>query len=107
MDRRTLSTGILATMLVAPGHASHAAEGNPSECMSKLKKLIVEHLGVEPTKVMPGARFVDDLGADSLDTIELVLAIEEEFAVGIPDEQAKKMVTVQDVFNFLRKSRVC
>ena len=60
----------------------------------KVKNIIVEQLGVEPEQVKPEAQFVNDLGADSLDTVELIMALEEEFDIEIPDEQAEKIKTV-------------
>ena len=67
----------------------------------QVKKIVVEHLGVEEDKVTPEARFVEDLGADSLDTVELVMAFEEEFGVEIPDDAAEKIQTVGDAINFI------
>jgi acyl carrier protein len=68
----------------------------------KVKDIIVEQLGVEPEKVKAEASFIDDLGADSLDIVELVMAMEEEFDLEIPDEDAEKLKTVGDVMNYLR-----
>ena len=69
----------------------------------KVKEIIVEQLGVSAEQVKPEARFIDDLGADSLDTVELIMALEEEFGVEIPDEDAEKMVTVGDAVNYLKE----
>lgn len=69
----------------------------------KIKDIIVEQLGVDPEKVKPEASFIDDLGADSLDIVELVMAMEEEFDLEIPDEDAEKLKTVSDVQNYLAK----
>ena len=69
----------------------------------KIKYIIVEQLGVDPEKVKPEATFIDDLGADSLDIVELVMAMEEEFDLEIPDEDAEKLKTVQDVASYLEK----
>ena len=69
----------------------------------KVKEIIVEQLGVDPEKVKPEASFIDDLGADSLDIVELVMAMEEEFDLEIPDEDAEKLKTVQDVASYLSK----
>lgn len=69
----------------------------------KVKEIIVEQLGVDPEKVKPEASFIDDLGADSLDIVELVMAMEEEFDLEIPDEDAEKLKTVQDVASYLQK----
>ena len=70
---------------------------------SKMIDIIVEQLSVDRDKVVFGASFVDDLGADSLDLVELIMAMEEEFDVEIPDEEAEKITTVQDAINFVSK----
>ncbi len=67
----------------------------------KVKKIIVDRLGVDDSEVTPEASFVDDLGADSLDTLELVMALEEEFGIEIPDEDAEKMATVKDALVYI------
>ena len=72
-----------------------------SDIGERVKKIVVEHLGVEPEKVSDNASFIDDLGADSLDTVELVMAFEEEFGCEIPDDAAEKIVTVKDAVNFI------
>ncbi len=72
-----------------------------SDIADRVKKIVVEHLGVEEVKVTDGAKFIDDLGADSLDTVELVMAFEEEFGIEIPDEAAEKIVTVSDAVKFI------
>ena len=69
----------------------------------KMVKIIAEQLSVSEDRVVPKASFVDDLGADSLDLVELVMAMEEEFDVEIPDEDQEKMVTVQDAINFIKE----
>ncbi|ADW18158.1 acyl carrier protein [Desulfobulbus propionicus DSM 2032] len=69
----------------------------------KMIDIIVEQLSVDRDKVVPGASFVDDLGADSLDLVELIMAMEEEFDVEIPDEEAEKIVTVQNAIDFVAK----
>ena len=69
---------------------------------NRVKEIIVEQLGVSPDQVKPEARFIDDLGADSLDTVELIMALEEEFNVEIPDEDAEKMATVGDAMSYLK-----
>jgi len=69
----------------------------------RVKEIIVEQLGVKPDEVTNEASFVDDLGADSLDTVELVMALEEEFDIEIPDEDAEKIVTVADATNYIDK----
>ena len=68
---------------------------------AKVKEIIINELGVDPEKVTAEASFVEDLGADSLDTVELVMAFEEEFGVDIPDEDAEQMRTVGDAINYL------
>ena len=67
-----------------------------SDIAERVKKIVVEHLGVEAAQVKEDAKFIDDLGADSLDTVELVMAFEEEFAIEIPDDAAEKIQTVGD-----------
>ena len=67
----------------------------------KVKSIIVEQLGVDEEEVTPDASFVDDLGADSLDTVELVMALEEEFETEIPDEEAEKITTVQQAIDYI------
>ena len=67
----------------------------------KVRDIIVEQLSVDKDKVVAGASFVDDLGADSLDTVELVMALEEEFETEIPDEEAEKITTVQQAIDFI------
>ena len=69
----------------------------------KVKAIIAEQLGVKPEEVTDSASFVDDLGADSLDTVELVMALEEEFGVEIPDEDAEKITTVGDAVNYIQE----
>ncbi|AFS54325.1 acyl carrier protein [Leptospirillum ferriphilum] len=67
----------------------------------RVKKIIAEQLGVEDEEVNPESRFVEDLGADSLDTVELVMALEEEFGIEIPDEDAEKIATVQNAIDYI------
>jgi acyl carrier protein len=69
----------------------------------RVKKIIVDQLGVEEETVTPEASFVDDLGADSLDTVELVMALEEEFGIEIPDEDAEKIAKVKDAVEYIEK----
>ena len=76
-----------------------------SDIGERVKKIVVEHLGVEPDKVTENASFIDDLGADSLDTVELVMAFEEEFGCEIPDDAAETILTVGDAIKFFRKER--
>jgi acyl carrier protein len=75
-----------------------------SDISGRVKAIVVEHLGVEESKVIDGASFIDDLGADSLDTVELVMAFEEEFEVEIPDDAAEKIQTVKDAVDFLESA---
>ncbi len=72
-----------------------------AEVGDKVKEIIVEQLGVTPEQVTPEASFIEDLGADSLDTVELVMALEEEFDVQIPDEEAEKITTVQQAVDYI------
>jgi acyl carrier protein len=72
-----------------------------SDTPDRVKKIVVEHLGVEPEKVTEEASFTDDLGADSLDIVELVMAFEEEFGVEIPDDAAEKISTVKDAISYI------
>ena len=72
-----------------------------SETAERVKKIVVEHLGVEAEKGTEEASFIDDLGADSLDIVELVMAFEEEFGVEIPDDAAEKITTVKDAIDYI------
>lgn len=74
------------------------------EILEKVKAIIVEQLGVTDTSVTMEASFIDDLGADSLDIVELVMAIEEEFDIEIPDSDAEKVVTVGDVVDYIKEN---
>jgi len=74
-----------------------------SDVTNKVKSIVVEQLGVEEDKVVEGANFIDDLGADSLDTVELVMAFEEEFDVEIPDDVAEKIKTVGDAVKMIEE----
>ena len=75
-----------------------------SDIGERVKKIVVEHLGVEADKVSESASFIDDLGADSLDTVELVMAFEEEFGIEIPDDAAEKILTVKDAIDFIKEN---
>ena len=75
---------------------------NQEEIFEKVKKIIVEQLGVAETAVTMEASFIDDLGADSLDIVELIMALEEEFDMEIPDEDAEKIVSVSDVVDYIK-----
>lgn len=70
----------------------------------KLKDIVVERLGVSADKVVPSARFAEDLKADSLDLVELIMKLEEDFGIDIPDDQAEKILTVQDAMDFIDKN---
>ena len=72
-----------------------------SDVAERVKKIVVEHLGVEAAKVVEGAHFIEDLGADSLDTVELVMAFEEEFGIEIPDEDAEKITRVKEAVEYI------
>ena len=76
-----------------------------SDVAARVKKIVVEHLGVDEAKVQEGASFIDDLGADSLDTVELVMAFEEEFGVEIPDDAAEKIATVKDAIDYIEANK--
>ena len=71
----------------------------------RVKDIIVEQLGVKPEQVVPAAKFIEDLGADSLDTVELVMAPEEEFGIEVPDEQAEKLQSVGDVIKYVEEAQ--
>jgi acyl carrier protein len=71
----------------------------------RVKDIVVEQLGVKPEQVTPAAKFIEDLGADSLDTVELVMALEEEFGIEVPDEQAEKLQSVGDVIKYVEESQ--
>lgn len=70
----------------------------------KVKDIVVEQLGVKADQVVPEAKFIEDLGADSLDTVELIMALEEEFGIEVPDEEAEKLVSVGDVIRYIEDS---
>jgi acyl carrier protein len=72
-----------------------------SDVATRVKKIVVDHLGIDEDKVTESASFVDDLGADSLDTVELVMAFEEEFGCEIPDEAAEKIMTVKNAIDYV------
>lgn len=73
-----------------------------SDIAERVRKIVAEQLSVEDEKITPEASFVDDLGADSLDTVELVMALEEEFEIDIPDEEAEKIITFNDVLTYVQ-----
>ena len=78
-----------------------------SDIADRVKNIVVEHLGVDEEKVTDGASFIEDLGADSLDTVELVMAFEEEFGCEIPDDAAEKILTVKDAISFISEYSDC
>jgi acyl carrier protein len=88
----------------APAALSTEPEEEAMDVQAKVKEIIVQQLGVDADKVTLEASFVDDLGADSLDVVELVMAFEEEFGVEIPDEAAEKIATVQNAVDYLTKN---
>ncbi len=71
----------------------------------KVKDIIVEQLGVNADQVIPEAKFIEDLGADSLDTVELIMALEEEFGIEVPDEEAEKLISVGDVVRYIEDTK--
>ena len=75
-----------------------------SNVEEQVKKIVVDHLGIEESKITPDSKFIDDLGADSLDTVELVMAFEEEFGIEIPDDAAESIQTVGDAVNFINSN---
>jgi len=96
-DRQRDHHGALVVIIVEETDMSDIAE--------RVKKIVVDHLGVDAEKVVEGASFIDDLGADSLDTVELVMAFEEEFGVEIPDDAADSILTVGDAVKFIEKAQ--
>ena len=76
-----------------------------SNVEDQVKKIVVEHLGIEESKVNPDSKFIDDLGADSLDTVELVMAFEEKFGIEIPDDAAETILTEKDAINFIESKQ--
>ena len=76
-----------------------------SDIEDRVKKIVVEHLGVEESKIQSDSKFIDDLGADSLDTVELVMAFEEKFGIEIPDDAAETIQTVQNAIDFIESKK--
>ncbi len=76
-----------------------------ADVAGKVKEIVVEQLGVTPEQVTPEASFIEDMGADSLDTVELVMALEEEFDIQIPDEEAEKITTVQQAVDYITNKK--
>jgi acyl carrier protein len=99
---------ITRTRTVA-AHHSHPRRAqvmaDTAEITRQVKEIVVEHLGVEEAKVTETASFIDDLGADSLDTVELVMAFEEKFGIEIPDDAAEKITTVKDAIDYIQKQK--
>ncbi|GBR29736.1 acyl carrier protein [Kozakia baliensis NRIC 0488] len=98
-------TGLKNTVSNRPHLRAHRKPEQMSEIADKVKKIVVEHLGVDESKVTPDASFIDDLGADSLDTVELVMAFEEAFSVEIPEDAAEKISTVKDAIDYIEKQK--
>ena len=76
-----------------------------SEVETQVKQIVVDHLGIDEAKVTPESKFIDDLGADSLDTVELVMAFEEKFSIEIPDDAAETIQTVKDAIDFIESKQ--
>jgi len=76
-----------------------------SEIEEQVKKIVVDHLGIDESKVTAESKFIDDLGADSLDTVELVMAFEEKFGIEISDDSAETILTVQDAINYIQSKK--
>lgn len=76
-----------------------------SEVESQVKQIVVDHLGIDEVKVTPQSKFIDDLGADSLDTVELVMAFEEKFDIEIPDDAAETIQTVQNAIDYIQSKK--
>ena len=76
-----------------------------SDIEEQVKKIVVDHLGIDESKVAPESKFIDDLGADSLDTVELVMALEEKFGIEIPDDAAETIQTVKDAIDYIESKQ--
>ena len=76
-----------------------------SNIEEQVKQIVVEHLGIDESKVIPEAKFIDDLGADSLDTVELVMAFEEKFDIEIPDDAAETILTLKNAIDFIESKK--
>ena len=76
-----------------------------SEIETQVKQIVVDHLGIDDSKVTPQSKFIDDLGADSLDTVELVMAFEEKFGIEIPDDAAETIQTVQNAIDYIESKK--
>ncbi len=75
-----------------------------SDTAERVRSIVIEHLGVDESKVVDGASFIDDLGADSLDTVELVMAFEDAFSIAIPDDAGEKIATVKDAIDYIEQN---
>jgi acyl carrier protein len=91
----------IQSSLTFVSQGAETAMPDQAEIENKVKQIIVDELGVDENEVTPNARFIDDLGADSLDTVELVMRFEEEFGIEIPDEDAEKIQSVRDAYNYI------
>jgi len=100
---QTLPTAASAQMFPLLSNRNRMTLRMSDDIEEKVKKIIVENLNVDADKVVNDAKFIDDLGADSLDTVELLMALEEELGTEIPEEEAQKITTVQDVINYAKK----
>ncbi|SOE17427.1 acyl carrier protein [Hoeflea halophila] len=96
---------MLAQVTKRNNNVKQVEEYDMSDIADRVKKIVIEHLGVDAEKVTESASFIDDLGADSLDTVELVMAFEEEFGVEIPDDAADTILTVGDAIKFISKAQ--
>ena len=79
-------------------------DANNSDYVNKINSIIIDKLGVDENKITASAHFIEDLGADSLDTVELIMQFEEDFGIEIPDEDAEKILTVQDAYSYISKN---
>jgi acyl carrier protein len=105
IGRRCNAAVVLAAAVLLGGpQPAGAASGN---CFARVKTILTEHLGVEAAKVTPSANMIDDLGADKLDKVEIVMATEEEFGVKIPAADARRLATVGDLVGYLSKRGRC
>jgi acyl carrier protein len=101
--KRAAARPVADTMLIRPSRPRKRGR-TMSDIADRVKKIVVEHLGVEEEKVVDSASFIDDLGADSLDTVELVMAFEEEFGIEIPDDAAETIQTFGDAVKFITEN---
>ncbi|GAB5463565.1 acyl carrier protein (ACP) [Hoeflea sp. EC-HK425] len=96
---------MLAQVTRRNNNLKQVEESDMSDIADRVKKIVIEHLGVDAEKVTESASFIDDLGADSLDTVELVMAFEEEFGVEIPDDAADTILTVGDAIKYISSAQ--